>query len=189
MATQGGGEFNVYLGGKKIDTVFATPGAYTADEMRRSLINHDGYDGSIRVTQARRKAARGQRTEPILAERNSEGAWVLSSLAGGHLVTRRYYGYTKRDAMIEFRAVLRAENRGSARGQTVRRATTRRTARSTSKVATKRVVHARAMVRQASKKVTAAKKTLTKKRQALKRATSASSKSTTTRKRTAARKR
>ena len=39
--------WNVYLNGKLIDTVFAT--GYDADEMRRSLINHDGYDPGITV--------------------------------------------------------------------------------------------------------------------------------------------
>ena len=39
--------WNVYLNGKLIDTVFAT--GYDAEEMRRSLINHDGYDAGITV--------------------------------------------------------------------------------------------------------------------------------------------
>lgn len=45
--------FNVYLNGKLIDTVFAN--GYTSEEMRRSLIDHDGYDPQIVVRQ-RRKA-------------------------------------------------------------------------------------------------------------------------------------
>jgi hypothetical protein len=43
--------WNVYLGRRLIDTVFAT--GYDAEEMRRSLINHDGYDPNIRVTKRR----------------------------------------------------------------------------------------------------------------------------------------
>ena len=43
--------WNVYLDGKLIDTVFAT--GYDAEEMRRSLINHDGYDARIVVRKAR----------------------------------------------------------------------------------------------------------------------------------------
>ncbi len=39
--------FNVYLNGKWIDTVFAQ--GYTTDEMRQSLINHDGYNPGITV--------------------------------------------------------------------------------------------------------------------------------------------
>jgi hypothetical protein len=39
--------FDVFLAGKKIDTVFATN--YTAEEMRKSLIDHDGYDPGIVV--------------------------------------------------------------------------------------------------------------------------------------------
>ena len=40
--------FDVYLRGKLIDTVFAT--GYDSEEMRKSLINHDGYDHDIKVT-------------------------------------------------------------------------------------------------------------------------------------------
>lgn len=36
--------------GKRIDTVFYSPGdKITAEEVRRSLVNHDGYDSSIYV--------------------------------------------------------------------------------------------------------------------------------------------
>ena len=44
--------FDVYLRGRKIDTVFATN--YTVEEMRVSLINHDGYDSGIVVRKATR---------------------------------------------------------------------------------------------------------------------------------------
>lgn len=40
--------WNVYLHGKKIDTVFCSP-TDDAGDVRRSLINHDGYDVSITV--------------------------------------------------------------------------------------------------------------------------------------------
>lgn len=40
--------FHVYLHGKYIDTVFYVPG-FTAEDVRRSLINHDGYDSRITV--------------------------------------------------------------------------------------------------------------------------------------------
>lgn len=43
--------WNVYLNGRCIDTVFAN--GYETDEMRRSLINHDGYDPRIVVCKAR----------------------------------------------------------------------------------------------------------------------------------------
>lgn len=39
--------FNVYLRGKWIDKVFGT--GYTVDEMKRSLVNHDGYNPGIVV--------------------------------------------------------------------------------------------------------------------------------------------
>lgn len=40
--------WNVYLGNRLIDTVFYTKDC-DADYVRRSLIDHDGYDGRIRV--------------------------------------------------------------------------------------------------------------------------------------------
>jgi len=42
--------FNVYLNGKKIDTVFWS-GPCDSEEVKRSLINHDGYDPAINVRQ------------------------------------------------------------------------------------------------------------------------------------------
>lgn len=46
--------FNVYLRGKLIDTIFAK--GYDVEEMRRSLINHDGYSPEI-VVRLRRGGA------------------------------------------------------------------------------------------------------------------------------------
>jgi len=45
--------FNVYLHGKKIDTVFYDPRTFSADEIRQSLVNHDGYDSDIEVRKGR----------------------------------------------------------------------------------------------------------------------------------------
>ena len=45
--------FDVYLNGRNIDTVFYS-GPVDADEVRRSLIDHDGYDSDIEVSKARR---------------------------------------------------------------------------------------------------------------------------------------
>ena len=50
--------YNVYLRGKLIDTVFQS-GMSTVDEVKRSLINHDGYDAAIRVTKAARSSGSG----------------------------------------------------------------------------------------------------------------------------------
>jgi hypothetical protein len=36
-------------------------------------------------------------------EKNYEGAWIVSDIVGGYLVTRRYYGYNKREALADFR--------------------------------------------------------------------------------------
>jgi hypothetical protein len=47
--------FNVYLNGKNIDTVFYSSGtSVDADEVKRSLINHDGYDSEITVREVRK---------------------------------------------------------------------------------------------------------------------------------------
>lgn len=48
--------FNVYIGRKLIDVVFYNDKSReTRDSVYRSLVNHDGYDSSIRVTVARRR--------------------------------------------------------------------------------------------------------------------------------------
>jgi hypothetical protein len=41
-------------------------------------------------------------------ERNYEGAWVISDSIGGYLVTRRFYGYTKRESVRLFREYAKA---------------------------------------------------------------------------------
>ena len=46
--------FKVYLDGKHIDTVFYTVGN-TAEDVKNSLINHDGYDYRIVVKKERRR--------------------------------------------------------------------------------------------------------------------------------------
>ena len=51
------------------------------------------------------------RLADISVTRNGEGALVLSIIHAGYLVTRRYYGYTQRDAMRLFRSELE-ESRG-----------------------------------------------------------------------------
>ncbi len=46
--------FDVYLNGKCIDTVFYSAGVKVdRDEVKRSLVNHDGYDPSIIVRKRR----------------------------------------------------------------------------------------------------------------------------------------
>ena len=45
--------FHVYLNGKKIDTVFYSENVNVdVDEVKNSLVNHDGYDPRIKVVQA-----------------------------------------------------------------------------------------------------------------------------------------
>ena len=51
MKTKTQDAWDVYLRGRKIDTVFAT--GYDAEEMKRSLINHDGYNANITIRKAK----------------------------------------------------------------------------------------------------------------------------------------
>ena len=44
----------------------------------------------------------------MIAEKNYEGAWVVSDIVGGYWVTRRYYFYTKREAVRLFRQEVSA---------------------------------------------------------------------------------
>ena len=41
--------FDVYLNGKHIDALSVKSGTYDREEMKASLVNHDGYDPSIQV--------------------------------------------------------------------------------------------------------------------------------------------
>ena len=46
--------FNVYLNGRLIDTVFYIKSSKeTCDEVKRSLVNHDGYNPEIVVKKSR----------------------------------------------------------------------------------------------------------------------------------------
>lgn len=50
---QGPRKFNVYLNGKNIDAVFYDRAAKVdREEVRRSLINHDGYNPGITVRES-----------------------------------------------------------------------------------------------------------------------------------------
>lgn len=74
--------YDVYLRGKKIDTVFYSPGAkVSADDVKRSLVSHDGYDADIVVKKARSKKAKksnvARKSNPI--ERGTK-AWYRRNL-------------------------------------------------------------------------------------------------------------
>jgi hypothetical protein len=43
----------------------------------------------------------------VSIDKNSEGAWRISDIVDGYLVTRRYYGYTKREAVRLFKEETR----------------------------------------------------------------------------------
>lgn len=40
----------------------------------------------------------------MTATKLHNGAWQISDIIGGHLVTRTYYGYTKREALRLFKS-------------------------------------------------------------------------------------
>lgn len=52
--------WKVKLHGKEIDTVFGHEGS-SPEDVKRSLVNHDGYDSAIVVTKERKKSARASR--------------------------------------------------------------------------------------------------------------------------------
>ena len=52
-----------------------------------------------------------EREREMTIEKNREGAYVISDIVSGYLVTRSYYGYAKRDAVRLFRAYVRGEER------------------------------------------------------------------------------
>ena len=39
----------------------------------------------------------------MTVDKNSEGAWRVSDIINGYLVTKRYYGYTKKEAIKMFK--------------------------------------------------------------------------------------
>ncbi len=47
----------------------------------------------------------------ITTNRNRSGGLVLSAIVGGYLVSRQFYGYTKREALQLFRAEIKAANK------------------------------------------------------------------------------
>lgn len=60
--------YDVFLRGKKIDTVFQSDPS-SAEEVKRSLVEHDGYDPDIRVVKQRRKSL-----PPLFRRRRNPGA-------------------------------------------------------------------------------------------------------------------
>lgn len=79
--------YNVYLRGKLIDTVFQS-GMSTVDEVKRSLIDHDGYDPAIRVTKAARSSGSGSmaRSSKLTKKRLDKDEALFDRRFGG-LVT------------------------------------------------------------------------------------------------------
>jgi len=53
--------YKVFLNGKQIDTVSVKVGSYDCEEMKRSLVNHDGYDPSIEVRKAKKQSVNARK--------------------------------------------------------------------------------------------------------------------------------
>jgi hypothetical protein len=62
--------WRVTLNGKGIDTVFQDGNKITADDVKRSLVNHDGYDSGIVV---RRQYNCGKRPRPYVGLNSAAG--------------------------------------------------------------------------------------------------------------------
>ncbi len=45
----------------------------------------------------------------MLIERNYEGAWIISDIVAGYFITRRYYGYTKMEAIRLFKMEMKGQ--------------------------------------------------------------------------------
>ncbi len=43
----------------------------------------------------------------LTIDRNAEGAWRVSAVVGGFLVTRVYYGFTRSESVARFRAEMK----------------------------------------------------------------------------------
>jgi hypothetical protein len=82
--------WDVFLNGKNIDTVFYSEGAKVdADEVKRSLVDHDGYDANIVVKKGSQEITNHATKEQIitkLAEINSPWAVVIKD--GQEVVAR-----------------------------------------------------------------------------------------------------
>ena len=46
----------------------------------------------------------------MTATKTFQGAWRISAVHNGYLVSRQYFGYTKREAIAQFRAELRVQS-------------------------------------------------------------------------------
>jgi hypothetical protein len=46
----------------------------------------------------------------MTAQKNSAGAWVVSGIVAGYLVTRTYYYYNKREAIALFKREARGDD-------------------------------------------------------------------------------
>ena len=54
------------------------------------------------------RRSKEKESESMTIEKNREGAWVIYALGReGYLVTRSYYGYTKRESVRLFRQYMR----------------------------------------------------------------------------------
>lgn len=46
----------------------------------------------------------------MTAEKTFQGAWRISDIVNGHLFTRQYFGYTKKEAIAAYKAEAKQES-------------------------------------------------------------------------------
>jgi hypothetical protein len=82
--------FDVFLNGKNIDTVFYSEGAKVdADEVKRSLINHDGYDSAIVVKKASQEIENHATKEQIIQKlAEIKSPWAVVEKDGQEVIAR-----------------------------------------------------------------------------------------------------
>lgn len=82
--------YDVFLRGKKIDTIFQG-GKSSAEEVRRGLVEHDGYDPAIRVAkQRKKKAQKNPRPSAIPAHKLAAANRYLNMIRNK---AKRQYGF------------------------------------------------------------------------------------------------
>jgi hypothetical protein len=86
--------FDVYLNGKLIDTVFYTKG-FDAEEVKKSLIDHDGYDPEIEIKKPRAKKKVAEETVSESFHSNEIKGAIESAKKNGEDFVRCKFGSSK----------------------------------------------------------------------------------------------
>lgn len=105
--------FNVWLGNKQIDTVFYQVSARNTIkdailDVRRSLINHDGYDSEIKVTWP--KGQRITETEYVIQGNYGQG-WEDENFETTHKDAKRSIKEYRENGPGSYRLIVRNARR------------------------------------------------------------------------------